>query len=229
MKRSVLCSSLLFAAIAVAGCADTAPTAVEPGGPLFSNHKSGGGGTTTPVHHWKFPTADAALGLRSDGIPAYVSTDGAYNVYKDGVCGVHATFQAGGDATMQTNNAKFANRKCPDYPRKIQLVYPADDREMGGKTEEMEAFFNLNDARDIQGTVERGFNLNPSQTTRCDRWMWRSQMRDGTPVPGDNVVVTRIDANTLHVKTKPWPDNRAVCSTTGTSHHLSVDLLIVVE
>lgn len=229
MKHLVLPTTFLLGTILAAGCMDsptsTDASAVEPSFKVS-------GGTTTAVHHWKFPTpAEDTLGLRSDGISTYVK-DG-YNVYKHGVCGVSATFQSAGDATMQTNNPNYRDRKCPDYPRKIKLVYRSDDPDMPDKTEIMEAFFNLDNARDIPVdptvTVKRAFNLNPTQTTRCDAWRWRAVTVDGVEIKGDSVLVTRLDTKTWHVRTSAYPDNKAVCTPTGRIHHLAVDFRIVVE
>ncbi len=81
--------------------------------------------------------------------------------------------------------------------------------------------------------VLRGFALNPTQRTRCDAWRWTDNS-----FPGDMVWVERVSPSTYHVYTKdrdPNPavaalnaqNNRAICTTTGQTHHLSVDFFIV--
>ena len=116
----------------------------------------------------------------------------------------------------------------------MSIVYPAGDVVYpNGGIETMLVFMNLrNIANDtttipIGSTVERTLVLNPTQTERCDAWRW--SVLGG----GDNVLVNRMDASTYHVFTKdrapdPIPGaNRAVCTTTGQTHNLSVDLYVV--
>ncbi|MEP6507142.1 MAG: hypothetical protein ABJC63_02875 [Gemmatimonadales bacterium] len=187
---------------------------------------------------WKLPLNSAGLGLRSDGL----FTAGTNSVYEDGICSVKGTiFTTGsGDATLQTNNPNSKTKGCQS--RTMTVVYPPGDPAYPtGGTETMLVFLNVrsisNSATTISvgyaNRVERAFTLNPTQNQRCDAWRWTN-----VTFPGDMVWVERTDASTYHVYTKdrdPDPtlaavnaqNNRAVCTTTGQVHHLSVDFYMV--
>jgi len=191
---------------------------------------------------WKLPLDTSGLGLISDG----QFSNGTSSVFDDGVCGVttqifNATGSLSGDATLQTNNPGAKARGCAQYPRKMSLVYPVGDPQYpSGGTETMAVFLNVRNIANpttvipigYANRVQRHFAINPTQTTRCDAWRWSSNLS------GDDVWVERMDVRTYHVYTKdrdPDPDvareyagyNRAICTTTGVQHRLSVDFLIV--
>src|SRR5262249_17298029 len=79
-----------------------------------------------PTVQLQFPLNDAPLGLRSDHIATYVQ--GNVSVYAHAVCGIHALMFAtnGGDVVMETNDPKFSDRHCPDYPRQLGIVLRDD-------------------------------------------------------------------------------------------------------
>jgi hypothetical protein len=190
-----------------------------------------------PATSWLLPVADAALGLRSD----HAQADATYSAYSDGDCGVTGRIFLGGsgDATLQTNNPRVKNQQCLG-PRKMTLVYPIGDPSYpAGGSETMPVFLNLRNIANSTTTIGVGYSnrvtrmlsLNPTQAERCDAWRWTD---DGQA--GDKVWVERVDATTYHVYTQDLDPveanrvsgaNRAVCTTTGQSHHLSVDLYIV--
>lgn len=209
------------------------PTDPEPATAVYGKNT-----TVTPTSLWKLPLDDASLGLRSD----YLQSSSGYSVYEDGVCGVTGKIFVGGgsgDATLQTNNPRAKNTQC-NGPRKMTVVYPVGDVVYpSGGSETMPVFVNLrnisNDTTIIglgyENRVQRILSLNPTQTQRCDAWRWSD-----VGVAGDKVWVERLDASTYHVYTRDQDPveanriggaNRAVCTTTGQAHNLSVDLLIV--
>jgi hypothetical protein len=178
------------------------------------------------------------------------SADGTYSLYDDGVCGVRAQIFTGGgsgDATMQTNNPRVKDARCVDYPRKMRVVYPAGDPAYpNGGTETLEVFVNLRNISNATTTIPVGYDsrvrrilsLNPPQTERCDAWRWASVV-NGVTYAADFVWVERMeDMRTYHVYTADRDPveanrvagaNRAICTTTGATHHLSVDLYVVSD
>ena len=164
----------------------------------------------------KLPLDVTGLSVRSDGLYG----DGVFSRYTDGVCGVTAAILVGGsgDAIMQTNNPKAADRRCVNAPRTWTLAY--DD----GVTETIPVFVNLHEIQNasytipVGATVKRRFGINPTQTTRCDRLVWGEV--------GDSVLVTRSATNTWEVRSQDAPNDRAWCSTTGVMHHMPVRFVI---
>lgn len=233
LNRSAVLIGLLST---VVGCTSEAPelsTAPTPDAPAYARNT-----VVPPTTSWKLPLDDSNLGLRSDRL----LNNGVFSVYEDGVCGVTGKIFVGagsGDATLQTNNPRAKNGQCSG-PRKMTVVYPVGDIVYpSGGSETMPVFVNLrnisNDATIISAgyanRVERTLSLNPTQTQRCDAWRWSD---DG--FAGDKVWVERIDATTYHVYTKDQDPveanrvagaNRAVCTTTGQAHNLSVNLFVV--
>ena len=182
-----------------------------------------------PTATFYFPLADAGLALKSDGLFG----DGTYSVYTPEICGVagkmFATTAASnsGDATMQTNNAKFTDRGCAAYPRKMTIAYS------DGVLETIPIFMNVRQMANttysipIGQTVRRGFAINPPQKTRCDVLRWMQESVSGVQFGGDSVLVTREAADRWHVRTQPPPNNKAVCSTNGVVYNMSLDFTIV--
>ena len=234
LNRSVsFISGLLFTLV---GCTSEGPDfSTDPG---ITTAVYGKNTVVAPTSSWKLPLDDANLGLRSD----HLQSSGAYSVYADGVCGVTGKIFVGGgsgDATMQTNNPRTKNTQC-NGPRKMTVVYPVGDLVYpSGGSETMPVFLNLrnisNDttviASGYENRVQRILSLNPSQSQRCDAWRWSD-----LGVAGDRVWVERLDATTYHVYTKDQDPveanriagaNKAVCTTTGQAHNLSVNLTVV--
>lgn len=225
----------------LAGCQSDVTSPQNPDAP--SAPAFGKSTTTNATATWKLPLNTSGLGLISDG----QYQDGTNSVYDDGVCGVttrifNTTDSGSGDATLQTNNPLAKARGCAQYPRKMSIVYPLGDPYLSGETETMAVFLNVRNIANsttvipigYANRVQRQFAVNPSQSTRCDAWRWSSNLS------GDDVWVERVDVRTYHVYTKdrdPDPDlaeaaaaageNKAICTTTGLPHHLSVDFLIV--
>ena len=190
---------------------------------------------------WMLPLNSTGLGLRSDG----AQSDGTYSVYSDSVCSVSSAILEGGsgDAIMQTNNPTRKQRTCSG--RTMTVVYPPGDVVYpNGGTETMLVFLNIRNISNLTTTipigyanrVERQLALNPTQTERCDAWRWANT----ASIPGDYVWVERMSLTTYHVYTKDHdPDptiaaanvgkNKALCTTTGQMHHLTVDLYVVAK
>jgi hypothetical protein len=179
-----------------------------------------------PAATFLFPMADGGLSVKSDRL--YVT--GEYSAYANGVCGVNAKIFAGptasnsGDAIMHTNNARFADRKCPRYPRTLTLVYP------DGATETSAVFINVRQIANTEysipmnTTVTRSFALNLG--TRCGKLLFSGEQQ-GVPINGDSVFVTRVASDAWRVRTQPDPNNLAYCTATGESFKLSLDFTVV--
>src|SRR5262249_17958738 len=125
--------TLLVATIIIPAAAPTASYDIQV---LLVGGKKGVGAelfTVTlgdPAAQLWFPLDDAGLGLQSDHIAAYAQ--GGNSIYADGVCGVHghifATTAASnsGDVTMQTDNSRYRDHRCPDYPRQLHIILRDD-------------------------------------------------------------------------------------------------------
>ena len=168
---------------------------------------------------------DPSLGLRGDGL--YL--DGTASVYANGVCGVYSLLRmnATGDVTFETSNNKYADRKCPAWPRKFILDYG------DGTVQSSTVFVNVRELQKtttsipIGTTVTRGLHVNES---RCNGLVWQGSLGDGTNTGGaDSVLVTRTAGDTWHVETQPYPDNEAFCKANGQKYHIAVRFDIVAE
>jgi len=108
----------------------------------------------------------------------------------------------------------------------------------------MAVFLNIHNISNVSTIIPVGYGnrvlrqlaLNPTQRERCDAWRWANT----STLPGDYVWVERVNATTYHIYTKDRdPDatlaaanaglNKAVSTTTGQTHHLSVDLYVVAK
>ncbi len=195
-----------------------------------------------PTTTWMIPLASTGLGLISDN--RQLDASGIFSVYESGVCAVSGQIFVGagsGDATVQTNNPTRKSSIC-QAARTMTVVYPVGDPAYpAGGTEKIMVFMNIRNISNATTTIGVGYAnrvlrhlaLNPSQKERCDAWRWN----EATGL-GDNVWVERLDATTYHVYTRdrdPDPlkaaaavgQNRALCTTTGQSHNLPVDLYVV--
>ncbi len=221
----------LVAFAAACGTGDVGNTLVSPHGPAFGKTPA----PVDPTATFLFPLDDAALGLRSDHIATYVS--GGSSAYADGVCGVHSKIFAyetdNGDAIMGTNDSKYADRRCPNYPRRLQLVL-RDDAGNIVKQFSTGAYFNVYRVEDntdlipIGTTVLRSFTI--AQTAGgCDVW-WKPLLGDQvTPTGADQVNVTRTSATTWLVQTQPYPNDKAYCIADGHLYHVPVSFTIVAS
>jgi hypothetical protein len=190
-----------------------------------------------PTAQFWFSLDDATLGLKSDHLAAY--TQGNFSVYGDGICGVHALMFSvasgsnSGDATMQTDNSRFQNRKCPDYPRKLGIVLRDDG---GNVVTQLSTtmFMNVHDVENttdiiaVGSAVRRGMTL--SYDPHCNGLRWTLVMPDQvTPSGADQVNVTRTSANSWVVQTQPYPNDKAFCLGDGHLYHVPVNFTIVTD
>lgn len=180
-----------------------------------------------PTATFQFPLNDAGLSVKSDG---QVAPDD-YSAYEEGVCGVHAKIFAtaelsnSGDATMQTDNPRYRDRKCPIYPRTLTLVYSATETETTPVFMNVRQIHNTSFQIALGETIERTFAI---QTPHCEQLLW-STTRQGVPIEADNVLVTRVSTNTWRVQSQPAPNNRAFCLTNGATYNMDVDFTIVAS
>jgi hypothetical protein len=231
--------SLIAAGVALTFAA--ACSAGDGGAALLTPHGLALGKTPAPTDpnatFW-FPLADGALGLQSDHLPAYVSGDSS--AYADGICGVHSKIFAtasasnSGDAIMGTDDPKFGDRHCRDYPRKLHLILRDD---AGNIVTQLSStvFMNVHDVQNttdvipIGGTgVARGLTL--GEDPYCNGLRWTLVMPDQTtPSGADQVIVTRTSANSWVVQTQPYPNDKAFCLGDGHLYHVPVHFTIVAD
>jgi len=232
--------TLLVASIIIPSAAPTASYDIQV---LLVGGKKGVGAelfTVTPgdptAQLW-FPLDDAALGLQSDHLAAYVQ--GSNSIYGDGVCGVHSKIFAtvaasnSGDVTMQTDNSRYSDRHCKDYPRQMGIVLRNDAGTIVTQLSSV-VFMNVHDVENttdqipVGSTVAR--NLTLSEDPHCNGLRWTLFMRDQvTPSGADQVNVTRTSANTWLVQTQPYPNDKAFCLGDGQLYHVPVSFTVVSD
>ena len=179
-----------------------------------------------PLASFLFPI-DGALDVQSDGLFGA----GDYSVYSTAVCGVYAKMYAtehlsnSGDATMQTNNNRFRDHKCPGYPRTLTLTYS------DGVVETAPVFMNVRRVQTSTSSIPIGETVKRPlaiQTPRCEQLLW-SSVRQGVPIEADSVFVTRLASDTWRVQSQPSPNNRASCLTNGVVYNMDVDFTVVTD
>ena len=190
-----------------------------------------------PTAQFWFPLDDAALGLRSDHLAAYVQ--GNTSVYGNGICGVQAKIFAtasasnSGDATMQTDNSRSKDHTCKAYPRKLGIVLRDD---AGNVVTQLSSnvFMNVHDVENttdqiaVNATAARGLTL--GEDPHCNGLRWTLVMPDQvTPSGANQVNVTRTSANSWHVQTQPFPNDKAFCLGDGRLYHVPVDFTVIAD
>ena len=234
MQKALSMAAAIAALTIAAGCA----TGDNNEGTLVAPHGAAFGKTPAPTDpdpsvQVQFPLDDAALGLRSDHIPTYVQ--GNVSVYADAVCGVHALmfYTNGGDVTMQTNDSKFGDRHCPDYPRKLGIVL----RDDAGNVVTQYSSGGIINTRSVEATTNQipigsmsARSLIWGVDSRCNSLRWTLVLADQvTPTGANQVNVTRVDARTWHVQTQPYPNDKALCLNDNHLYHVPVDFTIVAD
>jgi hypothetical protein len=174
---------------------------------------------SNPTTEFTIP-GDPALGLRNDGVSPS---------YKNKVCGVNSLIfavgaESSGDAIMDTDNPKFRDSKCPNWPRKLLVNY-GDATELSPGGINVHQIANESYSIPLGATVNRAMNF---ADVRCGGLRWRTHLRDGTFVGGDSVKVTRTGLRTWHVYTD-GTNNKAWCTNTGALHNISVDFTITAD
>ena len=207
-------------AMTLAGCAGdaatTAPSRLTATPPSYGRTPS----VSDPTATFKIPLMDAGLSLKSDGL----LSDGTNSVYANGVCGTSAKIFAttaasnSGDATLQTTGPK--GRNCG---RVVTLNYS------DGVSETAPVFMNLNRIENTTYSIPVGFTVARRlgiPYLRCNGLTFGTRS-DGSGAGSDSVLVTRLDASTWHVQSKPNGADLAYCSTTAQLYHMPVDFTIV--
>jgi hypothetical protein len=215
--KSLTCRALLVAGV-VSACNDSSSPSLKTydATPLFAKPAPA---LTAMI---KLPLDDTGLSLKSDG----KFSDGTYSLYANGVCGITGTIFVGGsgDAVVDGSNPSASDRKCVYYPRKVTVLYPDGIAEViPGPEMIVHEVENQTYLIPIGSTATRHFNVR-TNTTRCDGVHW------GGPDGGDSVFVKRTAADTWHVQTQPYPNDRAACRrSTGSTllGHMPIDLWIV--
>lgn len=212
---------IIVAAIACFSSSDDPSVAVAPGLPLLAKST-----VTDPTATYRFPITDT-LNVQSDG----AFSDGTFSVYDNGVCGVEATIFAtaaasnSGDATLGTYAPRTKDRSCAQFPRHFVVTFP------DGLTESTTSFSNLQRIENttysipVGTTVKRAFHMGLATSLRCDGLVWAGT-EFTTPIPGDSVFVTRTAADSWHIQSQPYPNNRAWCKPNGPTYNMAVEFTI---
>lgn len=183
-------------------------------------------GPSDPSAAFWFPLDDATLGLRSD----HLFVSGTSSVYAHGVCGVNSKIFAtesasnSGDAIMHTNNPRFGDRKCANYPRNVTIEYGPGD------VESATVFMNVRQIANTTYQIPTGTTVRrvlAIQAGRCESLRFITATADGTYLGADSVNVTRVDASTWLVETQPAPNNKAYCNATGQLYNIAVRFTVV--
>jgi hypothetical protein len=213
MSRSII---VLAAAITLAACSSDATAPVDPS---FARAPK----ESAPVATWHIPLSHAGLSLRSDG--RYTSN--GYSTYANGVCAVTTLMNTGATSNGNANVSLGSSGKCQ---RAFTIVYPE------GGTETLRSFINLiglhkDGAYIPNGTTQlRTMAINPDYigvASRCGRLLF-GEGTSGAGGGSDQVLVTRVDARTWHVRSQP--DNRkAWCERLDVFYDMPVDLMVVAD
>ena len=219
MRSTITIIALSVAALACA----TDATAPPVDRPAFAK-----GGPADPTATWLLPLDTSGLAFRSDG----QSGSSGYSVYANGACGVVAKIFAttaasnSGDATITLDPPK-GRTGCG---RTITLRYP------DGGTESVRTFANLRQLQsttsriEIGQTVLRTFAINPgvlaNNPSRCGRLVYGPN--GSVAVGSDSVQVTRLDARTWQVETRPGLGT-AWCESLDQLYDMPVSFVIVAS
>jgi hypothetical protein len=230
-STKVVASDRIVARIEVPASAPVASYDVEV---TLTNGKKGVGAEMFEVQlgdpsaaFW-FQLDDGALGLKSDHL--YVS--GTSSVYTAGVCGVNSRIFAtasasnSGDAIMHTNNPRFADRKCAQYPRTVTIEYAPGDVESSPVFMNVREIANTTYRIPIGTTVRRALAV---QAGRCESLRFNTQPAGGMYLGADSVNVTRVDASTWLVETQAFPNNKAYCNATGQLYNIAVRVTVITD
>ena len=228
-STKVLASDRILVQIDVPSNAPIAAYDVEV---LLSNGKKGVGAEMFKVldggpraSFW-FPLDDATLSVRSD----HLYLNGDYSVYGDAVCGVNSRIftgpDASGDAIMHTDNRRYADKKCPQYPRRITVVYGPGDSESVTTFMNLRAIVNSTFTIPIGATERRALAVRDS---RCEGFRFSTRSQTGEFLGADSVNVTRVDASTWNVETQPFPDNEAYCNATGQKFNMNLRFTVKAD
>lgn len=223
-------------AVLAAGCSANSDSAGFPAAPQAASLAKSPAPTDPTATFW-FPLADASLGLQSDHLAPYIHGDSS--AYADAVCGVDAKIFAtaaasnSGDATIQTDNPKYADRRCADYPRKLHIVLRDDAGNVATQLSST-VFMNVHDVENttdiiaIGDSVFHGFTL--GEDPHCNGLRWTLVMPDQvTPSGANQVIVKRTSLNTWVVSTQAYPNDKAYCLGDGQLYHVPVRFTIVAS
>jgi hypothetical protein len=199
----------------LAACADqaTAPTGLDDPGALAAARS---GGITDPTATFTLPNSGSAL--RGDGL--YLA--GGSSVYADGVCGVTARIFAttagsnSGDARLQTDVPSAGGRKCAAYPRRLTLDY-GNGTDVGTLVVNVRALHNTVDSIPVGQSALRLLVVN--NTARCGA----VKFGDG----GDSVIVSRVTSSEWRIQSRPYPNDKAYCTTENGTYHVQVDFTVL--
>jgi len=207
MRRGMDAVAVLTIA-AIYGCAAGERSLIAPDHPLAAKAQV----SPDILTSFSIPNS-ASLSLGGDG--KYLDASGQ-STYADGVCGIHSKIfigNGGGDAIMYTDDPKFGDPRCRDYPRSVFVA---------GETNALVPVQLYVQALDRPGaeiavgdSLERYASITPARGP-CDRYQFK------VTAGGDPLVARRVDANTWLVHSKPAPNNRAVCMADGRVYALDV-------
>jgi hypothetical protein len=219
-------AALLLVAACSGDIAKPAEIALIPNSATFATVQA-----SNPTSTWEIPLADAGLSVKSDH--KYPDAAAQYSLYAPGVCSFTSTmFTTGsGDDTFGFNYTKPG--KCG---RTWTVTYPdglTETLAYGGGLQILE---NSTFSIPRGATVERHFRFaaDPSPSGnpisgRCTQGLVFGEFGNN-PTPGsDSVLVTRVDARTWDVHSKPAPNDHAYCLDNGKLYEMRVSFRIVAS
>lgn len=185
--------------------------------------------TSNLTSTWEVPLADASLSVQSDH--KFADATGTYSVFAPGVCSFTSTFftTGSGDDTFGFNYP--GTGKCG---RTWTVNYPDGYTETLAYGGGLQVLENSSYSIPIGGSDTRHFRFAPGGapsgnpvTGRCSQGLVFG-MYGNNPAPGsDSVVVTRVDAQTWDVHSKPAPNDHAYCIDNGQLYEMQVAFRIV--
>ena len=217
---------LPLAALILAACADSSPTAASPEElqPAWAKPAPAEPVTTAT---FRFP-ASLTSGLMSDGFQPVNDVVSYFN----GQCAVSTRIftetGASGDATMQTRNPLGKEKTCQQYPRRLRIRYVDAN---GVQIDRISrAFLNVRtiaaagsamavgEQRDIRMALTL-WDAGPG----CSEWRWNPDFQ-GVPNGSNFVSVTRTAPTIYEVSTAPGA--KAYCIDDGQTYELAARLTV---
>ena len=212
MQARFLAAPAVLAAVLAAACSDTSPTSVPHASAPTLHHRPGHGGGDDGGGKPNFGPA-ITIEFRDD-LADNIGSDGR-GTYVDRECGVSATFNLN-DARLDPDANKIGPKEraaCGGRdPRKVMVAFtdPVGGSQPGGRDGSTVGanFFKANEVEfvtEADGTVDRTLWIHGAGCAHGLRFS------PGSDSESDAVEVTKNPDGTWIVRTKPSPDNVAVC------------------
>lgn len=179
-----------------------------------------------PSTTWIIPL-DESMAIRGDGA---LVTDGE-SYYRNAECGLESTIFIWGSLTgdnVVKANTVGKKRGCAFVPRRLIVEYPDGVIENAPFDANLIKLHALTQFIAVGATEPRTLNIGLA-SSRCDILRYGTTLQTGAVIAADQVDVTRVDYRTWLVASRPAPNNRAYCRSTGISYQMPVRFKIIAS